>query len=65
MEERSKSTQKVLGRYKLMEDEHRDGDGTVVAHASIGIPTKHKVKHQHFVADEIMVKEIVALAQAL
>ncbi|KAL6904211.1 Alpha/Beta hydrolase protein [Trichoderma evansii] len=65
MEERSKSTQKVMGRYKLMEDEHKDGDGTVVALASVGIPTKHKVKHQHFVADEIMVKEIVALAQAL
>lgn len=43
MEERSKSTQKVLGRYKLMEDEHKDGDGTAVAHASIGIATKHKV----------------------
>lgn len=65
MEERSKSTQKVLGRYKLLDDGHKDGDGTVVAHASIGIATKHKVKHQHFVADEIVVKEIVALAQAL
>ncbi|KAL7924365.1 Alpha/Beta hydrolase protein [Trichoderma austrokoningii] len=51
MEERSKSTQKVFGRYKLLEE-------------GIGIATKHKVKHQHFVADEIIVKEIVALAQA-